>query len=95
MDLWQHQVGDEWISASRPAWVRSGGRRNDRDRCGACAARGRAPKYRSPLERAPWAVRALVVTSAAYREGVARFVAGPAAHVRSGRSARVASEGTE
>jgi hypothetical protein len=76
LDLLQHQLGDEWISAS-PALgaVRWSGETTG-ERLRHLRRTLAALEVPLTLERGPWSVRAAVGVFGAYREGVGPLVTG-------------------
>lgn len=76
LDLLQHQLGDEWISASPAAGAIRWSGDATADRLQRLRRTLAALEVPLTLERAPWAVRHAVGHFGAYREGVGPLVAG-------------------
>src|SRR6266404_2436 len=95
MDLLQHQVGDEWISASPGIGAIRWGGETSVDRLRRLRRTLAGLEVPLTLERAPWPVRAAVGHFGAYREGVGPLVAGLRRTFDPGEAFVVAVEGTE
>src|SRR6266576_3151016 len=95
MDLLQHQVGDEWISASPGIGAIRWGGETTVDRLRRLRRTLAGLEVPLTLERAPWPVRAAVGHFGAYREGVGPLVAGLRRTFDPGEAFVVAVEGTE
>ncbi|HXF96200.1 MAG TPA: FAD-binding oxidoreductase [Gemmatimonadales bacterium] len=76
LDLIQHQVGDEWISASPGTGTIRWGGETTVDRLQRLRRTLAALEVPLTLERAPWELRRAVGHFGAYREGVGPLVAG-------------------
>jgi len=76
LDLLQHQVGDEWISAAPAAGAIRWSGDATVDRLQRLRRTLAALEVPLTLERAPWAVRTAVGHFGAYREGAGPLVAG-------------------
>ena len=76
LDLLQHQVGDEWISAAPAAGAIRWSGETTVDRLQRLRRTLAALEVPLTLERAPWAVRTAVGHFGAYREGAGPLVAG-------------------
>jgi glycolate oxidase FAD binding subunit len=76
LDLLQHQLGDEWISASPAAGAIRWSGDTTVDRLQRLRRTLAALEVPLTLERAPWAVRHAVGHFGAYREGAGPLVAG-------------------
>lgn len=76
LDLLQHQLGDEWISASPAAGAIRWSGDATADRLQRLRRTLAALEVPLTLERAPWAVRHAVGHFGAYREGAGPLVAG-------------------
>ena len=94
LDLLQHQLGDEWISASPAAgairWTGDAGI----DRLQRLRRTLAGMEVPLTLERAPWAVRQAVGHFGAYREGVGPLVTGLRRTFDPGGALVVATEGS-
>ncbi len=95
MDLLQHQVGDEWVSASPGIGAIRWGGETSVDRLRRLRRTLAGLEVPLTLERAPWTVRAAVGHFGAYREGVGPLVAGLRRTFDPGEAFVVAVEGTE
>src|SRR3989442_1581250 len=95
MDLLQHQVGDEWVSASPGVGAIRWGGETTVDRLRRLRRTLDGLEVPLTLERAPWAVRAAVGHFGAYREGVGPLVAGLRRTFDPGEAFVVAVQGTE
>jgi glycolate oxidase FAD binding subunit len=94
LDLLQHQLGDEWISASPAAGaIRWTGDTNI-DRLQRLRRTLAGLEVPLTLERAPWPLRAAVGHFGAYREGVGPLVAGLRRTFDPGGALVVATEGS-
>jgi glycolate oxidase FAD binding subunit len=76
LDLLQHQVGDEWISAAPAAGAIRWSGETTVDRLQRLRRTLAALEVPLTLERAPWPVRSAVGHFGAYREGAGPLVAG-------------------
>lgn len=76
LDLLQHQVGDEWVSASPAAGAIRWGGETTVDRLRRLRRTLAGMEVPLTLERAPWELRSAVGHFGAYREGVGPLVAG-------------------
>jgi hypothetical protein len=93
LDLLQHQLGDEWISASPAAGsIRWTGEATI-DRLQRLRRTLAGLEVPLTLERAPWPVRTSVGHFGAYREGVGPLVAGLRRTFDPGGALVVATEG--
>src|SRR6266568_1406080 len=95
LDLLQHQVGDEWISASAAIGAIRWGGEATIDRLKRLRRTLAGLEVPLTLERAPWPVRSAVGHFGAYREGVGPLVAGLRRTFDPGEAFVVAVEGTE
>jgi glycolate dehydrogenase FAD-binding subunit len=95
LDLLQHQVGDEWISASPAIGAIRWGGETTVDRLRRLRRTLAGLEVPLTLERAPWPVRSAVGHFGAYREGVGPLVAGLRRTFDPGEALVVAVEGTE
>ena len=95
LDLLQHQVGDEWISASPAIGAIRWGGEATADRLRRLRRTLAGLEVPLTLERAPWPVRAAVGHFGAYREGVGPLVSGLRRTFDPGDAFVVAVEGTE
>jgi glycolate oxidase FAD binding subunit len=95
LDLLQHQVGDEWISASPGIGAIRWGGETTADRLRRLRRTLAGLEVPLTLERAPWPVRAAVGHFGAYREGVGPLVTGLRRTFDPGEAFVVAVEGTE
>jgi hypothetical protein len=95
LDLLQHQVGDEWISASPAVGAIRWGGDTTADRLRRLRRTLAGLEVPLTLERAPWPVRSAVGHFGAYREGVGPLVAGLRRTFDPGEAFVVAVEGTE
>src|SRR5437867_6204610 len=95
MDLLQHQVGGEWISASPGIGAIRWGGATTVDRLRPPRRTLAGLEVPLTLERAPWPTRAAVGHFGAYREGVGPLVAGLRRTFDPGEAFVVAVEGTE
>jgi glycolate oxidase FAD binding subunit len=95
LDLLQHQVGDEWISASPGAGALRWGGETTADRLRRLRRTLAGLEVPLTLERAPWPIRAAVGHFGAYREGAGPLVAGLRRTFDPGEAFVVAVEGTE
>jgi glycolate oxidase FAD binding subunit len=95
LDLLQHQVGDEWISASPTIGAIRWGGETTVDRLRRLRRTLAGLEVPLTLERAPWPVRSAVGHFGAYREGVGPLVAGLRRTFDPGEALVVAVEGTE
>jgi glycolate oxidase FAD binding subunit len=95
LDLLQHQVGDEWVSASPGVGAIRWGGETTADRLRRLRRTLAGLEVPLTLERAPWTVRAAVGHFGAYREGVGPLIAGLRRTFDPGESFVVAVEGTE
>lgn len=95
LDLLQHQVGDEWISASPAIGAIRWGGETTVDRLRRLRRTLAGLEVPLTLERAPWPVRSAVGHFGAYREGVGPLVAGLRRTFDPGDALVVAVEGTE
>jgi glycolate oxidase FAD binding subunit len=76
LDLVQHQVGDEWVSASPGAGTLRWAGEATADRLRRLRRALAAREVPLTIERAPWAVRRAVGHFGAYREGAGPLIAG-------------------
>ncbi len=76
LDLVQHQVGDEWVSASPGVGALRWGGETTVDRLRHLRRTLAAQEVPLTVERAPWPLRRAVGHFGAYREGVGPLVAG-------------------
>ncbi len=95
LDLLQHQVGDEWISASPAIGAIRWGGETTADRLRRLRRTLAGLEVPLTLERAPWPIRAAVGHFGAYREGVGPLVSGLRRTFDPGDAFVVAVEGTE
>src|SRR5467141_1846803 len=95
LDLLQHQVGDEWISAAPGTGAIRWAGEPSADRLRRLRRALAGLEVPLTLERAPWPVRAAVGHFGAYREGVGPLVAGLRRTFDPGEAFVVAVEGTE
>ena len=95
LDLLQHQVGDEWISASPAIGVIRWGGDATIDRLKRLRRTLAGLEVPLTLERAPWPVRSAVGHFGAYREGVGPLVAGLRRTFDPGEAFVVAAEAAE
>src|SRR3989440_63743 len=95
LDLLQHQVGDEWISASPAIGAIRWGGDATIDRLKRLRRTLAGLEVPLTLERAPWPVRSAVGHFGAYREGVGPLVAGLRRTFDPGEAFVVAAEGAE
>jgi len=95
LDLLQHQVGDEWISASPAIGAIRWGGEATTDRLKRLRRTLAGLEVPLTLERAPWSVRCAVGHFGAYREGVGPLVAGLRRTFDPGEAFVVAAEGAE
>ena len=95
IDLLQHQVGDEWVSASPGTGAIRWGGETSVDRLRRLRRTLAGLEVPLTLERAPWPVRSAVGHFGAYREGVGPLVAGLRRTFDPGEAFVVAVEGTE
>jgi glycolate oxidase FAD binding subunit len=95
LDLLQHQVGDEWISASPAIGAIRWGGETTADRLRRLRRTLAGLEVPLTLERAPWPIRAAVGHFGAYREGVGPLVAGLRRTFDPGEAFVVAVEGSE
>src|SRR6184192_77029 len=95
LDLLQHQVGDEWISASPAIGAIRWGGEATIDRLKRLRRTLAGLEVPLTLERAPWPVRSAVGHFGAYREGVGPLVAGLRRTFDPGEAFVVAAEGAE
>ncbi len=95
LDLLQHQVGDEWISASPAIGAIRWGGETTPDRLRRLRRTLAGLEVPLTLERAPWPVRAAVGHFGAYREGVGPLVSGLRRTFDPGDAFVVAVEGKE
>jgi glycolate oxidase FAD binding subunit len=95
LDLLQHQVGDEWISASPGVGAIRWGGETTVDRLRRLRRTLAGLEVPLTLERAPWPIRAAVGHFGAYREGVGPLIAGLRRTFDPGESFVVAVEGAE
>jgi glycolate oxidase FAD binding subunit len=95
LDLLQHQVGDEWISASPGVGAIRWGGETTVDRLRRLRRTLAGLEVPLTLERAPWPTRAAVGHFGAYREGVGPLIAGLRRTFDPGESFVVAVEGAE
>ena len=93
LDLLQHQVGDEWISAAPAAGAIRWSGDTTVDRLQRLRRTLAALEVPLTLERAPWPVRTAVGHFGAYREGVGPLVAGLRRTFDPGGGLVVATEG--
>jgi glycolate oxidase FAD binding subunit len=93
LDLLQHQLGDEWISASPAAGAIRWTGEATIDRLQRLRRTLAALEVPLTLERAPWPLRNAVGHFGAYREGVGPLVAGLRRTFDPGRGLVVATEG--
>jgi glycolate oxidase FAD binding subunit len=93
LDLLQHQVGDEWISASPAAGAIRWTGDTTVDRLQRLRRALAALEVPLTLERAPWPLRSAVGHFGAYREGVGPLVAGLRRTFDPGSALIVATEG--
>lgn len=93
LDLLQHQLGDEWISASPACGVIRWTGEATADRLLKLRRTLAAMEVPLTLERAPWPVRHLVGHFGAYREGVGPIVSGLRRTFDPGGSLVIATEG--
>jgi glycolate dehydrogenase FAD-binding subunit len=93
LDLLQHQVGDEWISATPAAGAIRWTGDTTVDRLQRLRRTLAALEVPLTLERAPWATRSAVGHFGAYREGVGPLVAGLRHTFDPGSALVVATEG--
>ncbi|PYO89348.1 MAG: hypothetical protein DMD66_05550 [Gemmatimonadetes bacterium] len=94
LDLLQHQLGDEWISASPAAGAIRWTGDASVDRLQRLRRTLAGLEVPLTLERAPWALRGAVGHFGAYREGVGPLVAGLRRTFDPGGALVVATEGT-
>ncbi len=95
LDLVQHQVGDEWVSASPGVGAIRWGGETTVDRLRRLRRTLAGLEVPLTLERAPWPVRAAVGHFGAYREGAGPLIAGLRRTFDPGEAFVVAVEGTE
>src|SRR5438067_524615 len=95
MDLLQHQVGDEWVSASPGIGAIRWGGETTVDRLRRLRRTLAGLEVPLTLERAPWPARAAVGHFGAYREGVGPLVAGLRRTFDPGEAFVVAVAGSE
>jgi glycolate oxidase FAD binding subunit len=95
LDLLQHQVGDQWISASPAIGAIRWGGETTVDRLRRLRRTLAGLEVPLTLERAPWPVRSQVGHFGAYREGVGPLVAGLRRTFDPGEAFVVAVEGAE
>jgi glycolate oxidase FAD binding subunit len=93
LDLLQHQVGDEWISASPAAGAIRWTGDTTADRLQRLRRALAALEVPLTLERAPWPLRSAVGHFGAYREGVGPLVAGLRRTFDPGSALVIATEG--
>ena len=93
LDLLQHQLGDEWVSASSAAGAIRWTGEASIDRLQRLRRTLAAMEVPLTLERAPWPVRSAVGHFGAYREGVGPLVAGLRKTFDPGGAFVVATEG--
>jgi len=93
LDLLQHQVGDEWISAAPAAGAIRWSGDTTVDRLQRLRRTLAALEVPMTLERAPWPVRTAVGHFGAYREGAGPLVAGLRRTFDPGGGLVVATEG--
>ena len=94
LDLLQHQLGDEWISASPAAGAIRWTGDASIDRLQRLRRTLAGLEVPLTLERAPWALRGAVGHFGAYREGVGPLVAGLRRTFDPGGALVVATEGS-
>ncbi len=95
LDLLQHQVGDEWVSASPGAGAIRWAGETTVDRLRRLRRTLAGLEVPLTLERAPWAVRSTVGHFGAYREGAGPLVAGLRRTFDPGEAFVVAIEGED
>ncbi len=95
LDLLQHQVGDEWVSASPGVGAIRWAGEATMDRLRRLRRILAGLEVPLTLERAPWPVRSAVGHFGAYREGVGPLIAGLRRTFDPGDAFVVAVEGTE
>lgn len=95
LDLLQHQMGDEWVSASPGVGAIRWAGEATVDRLRRLRRTLAGLEVPLTLERAPWPVRAAVGHFGAYREGVGPLVAGLRRTFDPGEAFVVAVEGSE
>jgi glycolate oxidase FAD binding subunit len=95
LDLLQHQVSDEWISASPGVGAIRWAGDTTADRLRRLRRTLAGLEVPLTLERAPWPIRAAVGHFGAYREGVGPLVSGLRRTFDPGESFVVAVEGTD
>jgi len=95
LDLLQHQVGDEWISASPGAGTIRWAGETTVDRLRRLRRTLAGLEVPLTLERAPWPLRRAVGHFGAYREGVGPLVAGLRRTFDPGEAFSVAVEGDD
>lgn len=93
IDLLQHQVGDEWISASPGVGAIRWAGDTTVDRLRRLRRTLAGLEVPLTLERAPWAVRGAVGHFGAYREGAGPLIAGLRRTFDPGKAFVVAIEG--
>src|SRR5438034_487601 len=95
LDLLQHQVGDEWVSASPGVGAIRWAGDTTVDRLRRLRRTLAGLEVPLTLERAPWPIRSAVGHFGAYREGVGPLVAGLRRTFDPGEAFVVAVEGSE
>jgi len=95
LDLLQHQVGDEWVSASPGVGAIRWAGDTTVDRLRRLRRTLAGLEVPLTLERAPWSIRSAVGHFGAYREGVGPLVAGLRRTFDPGEAFVVAVEGSE
>ncbi len=95
LDLLQHQVGDEWVSASPGVGAIRWAGETTVDRLRRLRRTLAGLEVPLTLERAPWPVRSTVGHFGAYREGVGPLVTGLRRTFDPGEAFVVAVEGSE